>query len=101
MTLDEVLDDAATVEGVPGARADDGSEQWSGTTGPFAILAADGRTVEFRLDPVLADAARRTPDTSGSDRGEAWVSFTPLVVDDHAADRATAWFHAAARRSAG
>ena len=98
-TMAAVLDAGATDAGVEGERQADGTTTWSGVAGPFAVLAADGRGVEFRLDPTLADAATRTPDTTTSPRGRAWVAFTPLDLDGGAVDRALAWFAAAARRS--
>ena len=99
LTLTGVLDDAATEAGVEGERGADGATAWNGAVGPFAILAADGASVDFRLDPTLADAAVRTPDTVGSERGRAWVTFAPRELDGPAVDRLLAWFAASARRS--
>jgi hypothetical protein len=98
-SLGAVLDAAATESGVEGERQADGTTTWSGVAGPFAALAADGASADFRLDPTLADAATRTPDTTTSGRGPAWITFTPRDLDGHAIDRALAWFAAAARRS--
>jgi hypothetical protein len=98
-TMAAVLDAAATEAGVEGERQADGTTTWSGVAGPFVVLAADGRGADFRLDPTLAAAATRTPDTTTSARGPAWVAFTPLDLDGQAIDRALAWFAAAARRS--
>jgi hypothetical protein len=53
--------------------------------------------VEIRLGQEIAEAARRTPDTRASARGEAWVLFAPQTWDEHAADRLEAWFRAAWR----
>ena len=65
----------------------------------FAVAApAD---VELRLNPEVAEAARRTPATSLSGRGPEWVVFGPPVVDEHALDRAEAWFLSAWRAAAG
>jgi hypothetical protein len=80
-------------------RAADGSTTWSMEDVAFASLDASGTTASFRLDPVLAGAARRTPDTGASFLGPDWVEFRPTVLDGHAADRATAWFLAAVRRA--
>jgi hypothetical protein len=77
----------------------DGSTTWSMEDVPFATLDGPGSTASFRLDPVLAGAARRTPDTGPSFLGPEWVEFRPAIVDAHAADRATAWFLAAIRRA--
>lgn len=64
-------------------------------SGTFAVLARD--TVELRLNAEVAEAARRTPATSGSGRGPEWVRFSPPALDDHALDRAEAWFRSAWR----
>ena len=63
----------------------------------FAALAGD--RAEFRLDPLVARAALRTPGTSPSPRGPDWVAFAPAVLDDGAVDRAEAWFLSAHRRA--
>ncbi len=99
LTLTGLLDEAATEAGVEGERGPDGATAWNGPAGPFAILAADGASVDFRLDPTLADAAVRTPDTMHPGRGGAWVTFAPRELDGPAVDRLLAWFGAAARRS--
>jgi hypothetical protein len=65
----------------------------------FAVAHADD-SVELRLRADIADAARRTPDTSDSSRGEEWVRFAPRAVDDHARDRLKAWFLIAWRAAA-
>jgi hypothetical protein len=100
MNLREHLDAAATeLPETPHREAgDDGSVVWSLRDTPFTIVSADGATASFRLDPVVAAAARRTPDTTGSARGPDWVEFRPAALDGHAIDRATAWFAAATRR---
>ena len=58
-----------------------------------------GDAAEFRLDPLVAKAALRTPDTSPSKRGADWVRFSPAAVDGHAVDRAQAWLASAWRRA--
>lgn len=102
MTLREVLEDAAALagdEGPVGFAVDGaGAAIWSSGGTDFATLDAAGSTAAFRLDAVLAGAARRTPDVAGSVRGADWVEFRPAVLDGHAIDRATAWFLAALRR---
>ncbi|MBI3751644.1 MAG: hypothetical protein HY263_08335 [Chloroflexi bacterium] len=55
--------------------------------------------MELRLDPAIARAATRTPDTAPSDRGPEWVRFAPRELDDHAVDRLEAWFAFARRRA--
>ena len=72
---------------------------WSLGERPFAALS--GGTAEFRLDTVVAAAARRTADTTGSPRGKEWVAFSPAILDRYAEDRLRAWFAAAYRRAAG
>ena len=63
----------------------------------FAV--SDAGQVELRLDPEVAEAARRTPATRASSRGAEWVAFAPPIVDEHASDRARAWFASAWRRA--
>lgn len=82
------------------AEAVDGSLTWSRDGRLFAVASLDGDRAEFGLDPVVADAATRTPDVTPSARGAGWVVFAPQVIDDHAADRAVAWLASAHRRSA-
>jgi hypothetical protein len=72
---------------------------WDRAGRPFAASSVDGASAAFRLDPAVAAAALRTPDTSSSRRGPDWVSFNPGVLDDHALDRAEAWFGSAWRRA--
>ena len=104
MSLRAVLESAADDAGLAGAvtaAAADLSVTWSLEGRPFASLDAAGRVASFRLDPVLAAAAQRTPDTAPSSRGPEWVEFAPGTLDGHAEDRAVAWFVAAARRARG
>jgi hypothetical protein len=75
-----------------------GMTAWSCSGTTFATLAGD--RAEFRLDPLVARAALRTPDTSTSPRGADWVAFAPAILDEGAADRADAWFLSAHRRAA-
>jgi hypothetical protein len=97
MTLRAVLDEAVAdldeVEVVPSGVA----VEWRRGGRPFAALA--GGAAEFRLDPLVAKAALRTPDTHPSSRGADWVRFSPAVLDDHSADRAEAWLASAWRRA--
>jgi len=92
--LEETLGD---LDGVEQAAAGAGVE-WRRGGLPFAALVGD--VAEFRLDPPVASAALRTPDTSTSKRGADWVRFSPTVADGHAIDRAQAWFASAWRRAA-
>jgi len=99
VTLREVLDAAASDAGAAMDVGADGTVTWAIDGRPVAVLGADGLEASFRLDPVVADAARRTPDTGTSARGAEWVTFRPAALDGHAIDRAVAWFGAAARRA--
>lgn len=76
-----------------------GATTWSRAGRAFAVLGADGASVEFALDSSVAAAAARTPDVSVSVRGRGWVSFAPISLDDHGRDRARAWFESAHRRT--
>jgi hypothetical protein len=99
MTLLDLLQEASLeLPGTHAAIEPDGSITWSRGRRPFATAAADGSSAEFALDPAVADAATRTPDVTISGRGPGWVTFTPADLDDHAADRATAWLASAHRR---
>ena len=91
--VEEALADLDDVEGVDVG----GGVEWRRGRRPFAALAGDA--AEFRLDPLVAKAALRTPDTSASTRGADWVRFSPAVVDGHAVDRAQAWLASAWRRA--
>ena len=101
LSLAEVLLGAAEEAGTAIRTEAGGLTTWSAGSPPttFAMLA--GGQAEFRLDPVIAQAALRTPDTVASPRGPEWVAFGPVVVDDGAVDRAEAWFLAAHRRASG
>ena len=101
MTLGELLLAAAAEAGVEATEAPDGGTAFAVGTTTVATVSADGATAEFRLDPAVALAAQRTPDTSTSARGPDWVRFSPATLDPHAADRAAAWLGSAARRARG
>jgi hypothetical protein len=90
LTMAEVLAAAAEeLDGISVADVD-GLRTWSAGGRPFATLAGD--RAEFRLDPFVARAALRTPDTAPSPLGPDWVAFAPALLDDPAIDRAEAWF---------
>ena len=99
LSLAEVL--TAASDGIAGVlrRDDDGGSVWLLGDAPFA--AVHGPRAEFRLDPLVAGAALRTPETAPSPRGPDWVTFEPAVLDVAAVDRAEAWFLSAARRASG
>ena len=91
---------AEIVVALPKARSQSGDEvvTWSVDDRAFAALGPSG--VEVRLDPPIAAAARRTPDTGPSSRGPEWVRFNPRELDGHAVDRLRAWLELAYRRAA-
>lgn len=100
MTLLELLMAAGEAQADVSASVDpSGGLVWDRVGRPFAASSADGLAAEFRLDAPVAAAALRTPDTASSRRGQDWVRFRPDVLDDHALDRAEAWFGSAWRRS--
>ncbi len=97
LTLADVLAGAAEDLADVAATSADGTTTWRRGERPFATLT--GSRAEFRLDPLVAGAALRTPDTAASPRGSDWVAFGPAIVDDGAVDRAEAWFLSAHRRA--
>ena len=100
-SLRELLrEEAASLDAVDEQLAGGDGLEWSIGGRVFAGVTAGGQA-EFRLDPMVAAAAMRTPDTSASARGADWVAFAPSVLDQHAVDRATAWLTSAWRRADG
>jgi 2,4-dienoyl-CoA reductase-like NADH-dependent reductase (Old Yellow Enzyme family) len=89
---------AAEVPGVDALALPHGGTEYRIHDRPVTVVGADG-SASFRLDPAVAAAARRTPDTGESDRGPEWVRFAPAELDAHGIDRARAWFESAARRA--
>jgi hypothetical protein len=89
----EIVDELADV-----SRTDGDATVWHRAGRPFASLAGD--VLEVRLQPPVARAALRTPDTQVSARGEPWVRFSPSELDRFAADRAAAWLESAWRHAA-
>lgn len=83
--------------GVTVARAD-GATEYSRDGKPFAVVASEG--IDLCLGAEIAEAARRTPNTTASDRGTDWVRFAPIEWDKHATDRLEAWFRVAWRAAA-
>jgi hypothetical protein len=99
VSIAEALDvEAAEFDGVERRAVADGIV-WVADGVMFAALAGD--TAEFRLNPVVAAAARDTPDAAASGRGADWVAFSPPQLDRYARDRAVAWFGSAYRTAAG
>ena len=101
MTLPELLTEAGEALVDVSVTSDAQGLIWARTGRPFATSSADGLTAGFRLDPAVAAAALRTPDTKSSRRGPDWITFSPEGLDDHALDRAEAWFGSAWRRAEG
>ena len=101
MTLADLLRAGAADAGVETTALPEGGTAFAVGATTVAAVSADGSTAEFRLDPAVALAAQRTPDTAASERGPDWVRFAPATLDPHAADRAVAWLGSAARRARG
>lgn len=101
-SLDESLDERAEVvlEDLPGVtRRRDGEVVLLALRDRvFAVLGPD--MLEVALDPSIAAAALKTPDTRPSPRGAGWIAFTPRVADRFALDRAEAWLRLGHRRAA-
>jgi hypothetical protein len=97
LTLRAVLDAAAEDLGDLRQGAEGASVSWA--VGATVFAALDAGLAEFRLDPLVARAALRTPNTGPSTRGPDWVAFAPEILDDGAIDRAEAWFLSAYRRA--
>jgi hypothetical protein len=100
LTLADVLAAAADEAGGVIATADGTATTFAAGSPPALFAVLSGDRAEFRLDPLVAAAALRTPGTSGSRRGSDWVAFAPGILDDGAVDRAEAWFLSAHRRAA-
>jgi hypothetical protein len=99
VTLEELMVDAAAqLVGTSIERQLDGSATWSRAGRAYAMVSGDGAVASFSLDPAVAAAAVRTPDTTASGRGPGWIDFAPAELDDRATDRATAWLASAYRR---
>jgi hypothetical protein len=98
LTLAEIL--AAAADGLGDVTVDVGPEGTTWAVGPAVFATQTDDLAEFRLDPRVAAAALRTPDTARSIRGSDWIVFGPSILDDHAVDRAEAWFLSAHRRAA-
>jgi len=98
-TLDERVE--AVIEELEGVTGERDGESVTYTAGGrvFAVLMPD--LLEVALDPAIAAAALRTPDTLASSRGKGWIAFTPDGIDRFALDRAEAWVRLAHRRASG
>jgi len=98
LTLGDVLAEAAA--GLAGGTVRTIDDEMTWAAGPAVFATLIGGRAEFRLDPLVAAAALRTPDTAASSRGPDWIVFAPAILDDHGVDRAEAWFLSAHRRAA-
>ncbi len=101
--LDETLDErlALVVEDLSGVtrRRDGDVVLLAVRERVFAVFGPD--FLEVALDPSVASAALRTPDTRPSPRGAGWIAFGPRQADRFALDRAEAWLRLGHRRAAG
>lgn len=89
----EAIDDLDDVTAAP----DRDATLFSRAGHPFVALTE--RELEVRLEPLVAPAALRTPDTMESPRGRGWVRFSPAALDRFAADRVIAWIEHAWRHA--
>lgn len=96
-SLESLLAELASADADVRTTATGATTTWLVNGVAFAVLAGD--VVEIRLDPPIADAATRTPDTDSSPRGPEWVRFRPRRLDQHSMDRLDAWFGLARRRA--
>lgn len=97
LTLEIVVEDIVGDLEPVSRRSDRSATVFERADRPFAVL--DGGALEVRLDPTIATAALRTPDTDASPRGHGWVTFSPSVLDQMAVDRAAAWLEYAWRHA--
>ena len=67
LTLADEL--AEAVAGLQGVTAGTSGQLATWAAGPSVFATLDGERAEFRLDPMVAAAALRTPDASPSPRG--------------------------------
>ncbi len=95
MALEERLAELAAEAGDVQLKGSDYSRN-----GQVFVVHPSGGVIELRLSPDIAEAARRTPDTDASSRGEDWVRFAPSAWEQHAIDRLDAWFRVAWRLAA-
>ena len=87
--LAELLDEVDDVEVLA-------SREYARNGVTFAWRSAEN-VIELRLGLDVAEAARRTPGTGVSSRGEEWLRFTPDLTSEHDLDRLDAWFRVAWR----
>jgi hypothetical protein len=101
--VDESLDEriAAVIDELPDVEHRQDGDAMTYAVGGRTFARVGDDTLEAALDPAVAKAAFRTPDTAASSTGAGWVIFTPRIVDRYALDRAEAWVRLAHRRAGG
>lgn len=85
---------ASELDGVQITRTRDGDELRRDSR-VFAVV--EGDAAELRLQPDVAEAVLRTPDTAPSGRGREWVRFEPRTIEPSVEDRLAAWVTSAWR----
>lgn len=65
--------------------------------GGLVFAVREGVRQSFRLRPEIVQAALRTPGTSPSARGPAWIALDSDETDTFTMDRTRAWFETAWR----
>ncbi len=103
MRLEERFGDLAGEAGDVRVESLEGRDEYRRAGELFVVVerTPGATTIELRLLPDVAEAARRTPNTRASTRGDEWISFAPTEWDQHATDRLEAWFRVAWRLSDG
>jgi len=93
------LEDAvlAAAAHLPGVVMRDAGQRREFIVGSRVVATLEAGVAEYLLDPAVAAAALRTPDTRRSARAADRIAFEPRVLDRYAADRAVAWFRSAVR----
>jgi hypothetical protein len=89
-----VADVALELDDVQTTTTRDGYELRRGAR-VFAVV--EGDAAELRLQPDVAEAVLRTPDTVPSGRGREWVRFEPRTIEPSVEDRLAAWVMSAWR----
>ena len=95
-SLEEAVLEA--VAGLPGVVMRDTGPRRDFLVGSRVVATLEGGVAEYLLDPAVAAAALRTPDTRRSAGAADRIAFEPRTLDRYAADRAVAWLRSAVRR---
>jgi hypothetical protein len=96
-SLEQALLEAAAE--LPGLVVRNARDRLEFLVGTHVVTTLDGAAAAYRLDPAVAAAALRTPDTRRSTSAVDWIVFEPRALDRYAADRAVAWLRSAVRRA--